>query len=150
LRYSHAVCRGLNTLMEQRLRILIADDHDIVRQGLRQLLEEEFPTVQLGEAVDTGTLIELANSSTWDIIVSDLVMPGGGGFYALEKIKESQPDIPFVILSTHPAEQYAQRATKAGATCFINKSSLPSGLVNAIQDILEKKNNSPQFSHILE
>jgi two-component system, NarL family, invasion response regulator UvrY len=124
------------------LRILIADDHDIVRQGLRQLLEEEFPSVHLGEAVDTGTLIELATSATWDIIVSDLVMPGGGGFFALEKIKEKTPDTPFVILSTHPAEQYAQRAERAGAACFINKSSLPSGLINAIQEILEKKKQS--------
>ena len=67
------------------LRILIADDHDIVRQGIRQLLLEEFNSVQVEEAIDTPTLIDLALSQDWDIIVSDLVMPGGGGFYALEK-----------------------------------------------------------------
>jgi two-component system invasion response regulator UvrY len=121
------------------LRVLIADDHDIVRQGLKQLLLEEFPQIHVEEAVDTTSLIEQALASSWDIIVSDLVMPGGGGFYALEKIKEKHPDIPIIILSTHPAEQYAGRATKAGAECFINKSSLPTGLVNAIHGILEKK-----------
>lgn len=121
-------------------RVLIADDHDIVRQGLKQLLLEEFPQVDIQEAVDTTTLIQQALASPWDIIISDLVMPGGGGFYALEKIKEKSPEIPVIILSTHPAEQYAQRATKAGAECFINKSALPSGLVNAVKDILEKKN----------
>ena len=61
------------------LRILIADDHDIVRQGIRQLLLEEFNSVQVEEAIDTPTLIDLALSQDWDIIVSDLVMPGGGG-----------------------------------------------------------------------
>jgi two-component system, NarL family, invasion response regulator UvrY len=104
------------------LRILIADDHDIVRQGIRQLLLEEFTSIQVEEAIDTPTLIDLALSQQWDIIVSDLVMPGGGGFYALEKIKQKTPDTPVLILSTHPAEQYAQRATKAGAEGFINKT----------------------------
>jgi len=124
------------------LRILIADDHDIVRQGIRQLLLEEFNSVQVEEAIDTPTLIDLALSQDWDIIVSDLVMPGGGGFYALEKIKQKTPDTPVLILSTHPAEQYAQRATKAGAEGFINKSTLPNGLVNAIQEIIEKKKSN--------
>jgi len=124
------------------LRILIADDHDIVRQGIKQLLLEEFASIEVEEAIDTSSLIDLALSQSWDIIISDLVMPGGGGFYALEKIKQKMPDTPVVILSTHPAEQYAQRATKAGAESFINKSTLPSGLVNAIQDILEKKKSS--------
>ena len=131
------------------LRVLIADDHDIVRQGLRQLLLEEFPDVQIQEAIDTTTLITYALAEPWDIIVSDLVMPGGGGFYALEKIKEKTPETPVIILSTHPAEQYAHRATKAGAECFINKSTLPGGLVNAIQAVLEKKNNSGKLTSFL-
>ncbi|MEO5564890.1 MAG: response regulator transcription factor [Chitinophagaceae bacterium] len=121
------------------LRVLIADDHDIVRQGIRQLLLEEFTSIQVEEAIDTSTLVDLATSQPWDIIISDLVMPGGGGFYALEKIKQKTPDTPVIILSTHPAEQYAQRATKAGAENFINKSTLPTGLINAMQAILEKK-----------
>jgi len=121
------------------LRVLIADDHDIIRQGIKQLLTDEFPEVEIGEAIDTTTLVELATTSDWDIVISDLVMPGGGGFYALEKIKQKTPDTPVLILSTHPAEQYAQRATKAGAEGFINKSTLPNGLVNAIQEIIEKK-----------
>lgn len=121
------------------LRILIADDHDIVRQGIKQLLADEFPPVYVGEAVDTTTLVELAMSDTWDIIISDLVMPGGGGFFALEKIKQGKPDQPVIILSTHPAEQYAQRATKAGAEEFVNKSTLPGGLIHAVQTVLAKK-----------
>lgn len=131
------------------IQVLIADDHDIVRQGLKQLLLEEFPHAQVQEAVDTITLIDKAVSQNWDIIISDLVMPGGGGFYALEKIKVKHPNTPVIILSTHPAEQYAQRATKAGAECFVNKSTLPSGLVNAIQAILEKKNDAGMVSPFL-
>jgi two-component system invasion response regulator UvrY len=131
------------------LRVLIADDHDIVRQGLKQLLLEEFPPVHIQEAIDTTMLIEHALAEHWDIIVSDLVMPGGGGFYALEKIKEKNPDIPVIILSTHPAEQYAHRAEKAGATFFVNKSTLPAGLINAIQSVLEKKSNFDSSSLFL-
>jgi two-component system, NarL family, invasion response regulator UvrY len=121
------------------LRVLIADDHDIIRQGIKQLLTDEFPEVEIGEAIDTTTLVELATTSTWDIVISDLVMPGGGGFYALEKIKQHDPNTPVIILSTHPAEQYASRATKAGAEEFVSKSSLPAGLVKAVQSIIDKK-----------
>jgi two-component system invasion response regulator UvrY len=131
------------------LRVLIADDHDIVRQGIKQLLLEEFTDVDIQEAVDTTTLIQKALSDTWDVIVSDLVMPGGGGFYALERIKQKSPEIPVIILSTHPAEQYANRAAKAGAEFFINKSTLPVGLINAIQSVLKKKNNSGRFTAFL-
>ena len=121
------------------LRVLIADDHDIIRQGIKQLLTDEFPEVEIGEAIDTTTLVELATTANWDIVISDLVMPGGGGFYALEKIKQHDPKTPVIILSTHPAEQYAARATKAGAEEFVSKSSLPAGLVKAVQSIIDKR-----------
>lgn len=129
----------MNILENFMLRILIADDHDIVRQGIKQLLADEFEPVHVGEAIDTTTLVELAMSDSWDIIISDLVMPGGGGFYALEKIKQGKPNQPVIILSTHPAEQYAHRAIKAGAEEFVNKSTLPTGLVEAVQHVLDKK-----------
>ena len=120
-------------------RILIADDHDIVREGLKDLLLEEFPLAFIGEANDTVSLIDLAISHSWDIVVSDIKMPGGGAFVALEKIKPQKPSLPIILISSNPAEQYADRAVKAGAEQFISKDSLSTELLKALQDILEQK-----------
>jgi len=121
------------------LRILIADDHPIVRQGLRQILIEEFSPLHLEEAEDTDTLIDKALAADWDLIISDLAMPGGGGIVALKKIKLIKKDVPVLIVSTYPAEQYASRVLKAGAETFVNKDSLPAGLVTAIRSTLARR-----------
>ena len=115
------------------LRILIADDHPVVRQGLKQILLDEFSPVLIGEAENTQSLIEKALEGEWDIVISDLAMPGGGGIVALKKIKLEKKELPVIIVSTYPAEQYAARVMKAGAQIFVNKDSLPSGLVNAVR-----------------
>lgn len=121
------------------LRILIADDHEIIRQVLKKILLDEFPFVHIEEAGDTSALVELADTQNWNIIISDLVMPGGGGLYALEKIKQKKPDIPVLIVSTHPSDQYAKLAVAAGAEEFINKNNLPEDLIAAIQRIIDSK-----------
>ena len=82
-------------------------------------------------------LLEKVSSDSWDLVISDLAMPGGGGFVALKKIKATKKKLPVVILSTYPAEQYAPRVLKAGADDFISKDSLPGGLVKAIRRILD-------------
>ena len=124
------------------LRIIIADDHPFVMQALKKIVEEEFPGVYIEEVSDTASLLEKALHEDWDLIVSDLVMPGGGGLAALKKIKAAKRMIPVLILSTYPSEQYAARVIKAGAENFISKDSLPGGLIKSIREILgsEKKN----------
>lgn len=119
------------------LRIIIADDHPVVMQALKKIIQEEFPGVYVEEATDTPTLLEkVSGDTTWDLVISDLAMPGGGGFVALKKIKASKKKLPVVILSTYPAEQYGPRVLKAGAEDFISKDSLPGGLIKVVRRIL--------------
>ena len=121
------------------LRVLIADDHEIVRRGLKQILLEGFAFIHVEEAVDCPSLVEKASTDTWDIIVSDLAMPGGGGLQALKQIKETLPDLSILILSIYPEEQYALSVMKSGAAGYLNKDAAPEKLVNAIQRILSGK-----------
>lgn len=124
------------------LRIIIADDHPVVLQALKKIILEEFPGIYVEEATDTQGLLEKVSGNSWDLVISDLAMPGGGGFSALKKIKATQKKLPVVILSTYPTEQYAPRVLKAGAEDFINKDSLPTGLIKVMKRILvdaEKK-----------
>ena len=109
-------------------------------QAIKKIILEEFPGVYVEEATDTLNLLEKISGDTfWDLVISDLAMPGGGGFVALEKIKSAKKKLPVIILSTHPAEQYAHRVLKAGADDFISKDSLPGGLIKAVQRILGTK-----------
>lgn len=119
--------------------MLIADDHPIVRQKLRQLLTEGFPLAFFEEASDTSSLLDGALNSEWDIIISDLAMPGGGGLHALQKIKKSKPCLPVLIISTYPAEQYAERVINAGAEAFLSKDSADTELALMVQKILDEK-----------
>jgi len=118
------------------LRMLIADDHEIVRRGLKQILAEGFAFAQIEEAGDCPTLVQKALAGEWSIIVSDLAMPGGGGLEALKQIKKVSPDMPVLILSIYPEDQYALRVLKAGASGYLNKDAAPEELVTAVQRIL--------------
>jgi len=118
-------------------RILIADDHIAIRQVLITILQDEFEHLHIGEAIDTPTLIEKAFSSHWDLIISDLAMPGGGGLYALKEIKQSKPEIPVLIVSTHPQEEYEKIVLAAGAEKYINKSNLAEQLISTIKKIVD-------------
>lgn len=118
------------------LKILIADDHEIVRRGIKQILLEEFSFVEIGEATDTGSLVEKAHAENWDIIISDLSMPGGGGLEALKQIHNQKPLQRILIISIYPEEQYAVRVIRAGASGFLNKDVATEELVKAIQTIL--------------
>jgi two-component system invasion response regulator UvrY len=121
------------------LRILIADDHTVVRKGLRLILLEEFPNAVIEEVGDAGELIKKVMSAEWDIVVSDVSMPGRSGLDSLQQIKLSHPDLPVLILSIHPEEQYALRALKAGASGYLSKDTASDELVKAVQKILLKK-----------
>jgi DNA-binding NarL/FixJ family response regulator len=118
------------------LRILIADDHTVVRKGLRQILLDEFPAAEIDEVADAEELIKKVMLSKWDVVVSDLSMPGRSGLDALQQIKLSHPELPVLILSIHPEEQYALRALKAGASGYLSKDTAPDELVKAVQKVM--------------
>lgn len=118
------------------MRILIADDHIIVRRGLRQILLEGFPDADIEEVPDAEELIKKTIQADWDVVISDLSMPGRSGLEALQQIKQIKPKIPVLILSIHPEEQYALRVLKAGAAGYLSKDLAPDELVNAVNRVL--------------
>ena len=132
------------------MKILIADDHAIVRRGLRQILSNVSDMEVAGEASNGTELLELVRSQRWDALVLDLNMPGQGGLDSLQEVKHIQPDLPILILSIHQAEQYALRVLKAGAAGYLNKESAPELLVEAIRKILSGgRYLTPKVSDIL-
>jgi len=114
------------------IRILLADDHAIVRKGLKQLILDEFPSAEVGEVGDVESLVASVMKGKWDVIVSDISMPGRSGVEALYQIKEINPSIPVLIMSMHPEDQYALRVLKAGASGYLNKDSVHEELIPAI------------------
>ncbi|MDB5249228.1 MAG: response regulator transcription factor [Segetibacter sp.] len=121
------------------MRILIADDHAIVRRGLRDILREEFPSAEIEEVSDTEDLINKVIKEEWSVVLSDLSMPGRSGLDALQYIKQNHPRLPVLILSVHPEDQYAIRTLKAGAAGYLNKDTAPDELVIAVRKVLSGK-----------
>jgi len=119
------------------IKILIADDHAIVREGLKQVVAEEPGLKVTGEAKDAIELIELVNENEFDIVVLDINMPGRSGLEALKDLKKIKPDLPVLILSMFSEDQYGLRALKAGASGYLKKVSAPTELVTAIKKIVE-------------
>jgi len=121
------------------LRIIIADDHTVVRRGLKQILLDEFPSAVIEEAADAELLLKKVFKEEWDIVISDLSMPGRSGMDALQQIKLHNPKLPVLILSVHSEEHYAIRVLKAGASGYLNKESAPEELINAVRRLLMGK-----------
>lgn len=119
------------------MRILIADDHAILRKGLKEILLEEYPSAHIEEVGDADTLFKKTLNSEWDVIITDLSMPGRSGLEALREIKQYSPKIPVLVLSIYPEDQYATRVLKAGASGYINKDTAPTELVKAVQRVLQ-------------
>ena len=117
------------------LNLLIADDHSIVRRGLRQILDETPDLKVGGEATNGREVMEKIRARSWDALVLDLAMPGSNGLDVLKQVKEHSPSLPVLILSMHEQDQYAGRALKAGASGYLPKESAPEELVNAIRRI---------------
>ena len=117
------------------MRILIADDHAIVRRGLKEILLEEYPFAAIGEASDAEEVVHKVLAEKWDIVLCDLNMPGRSGLDALKQIKQSYPKLPVLIMSMYPEDQYAVRALKAGAVGYLNKNSIHEELIKAIETV---------------
>jgi two-component system invasion response regulator UvrY len=125
------------------LRILIADDHEMIRKGVKQILHEEFSSLETCEADDTNSLIEKATFKDWDIIISDISMPGGGGLFAIKEIHQVKPNTPILIISMYHDEEYISQAINLGASGFLKKDLATDELINAIKEILGGNNYFP-------
>lgn len=118
------------------MRILIADDHAIVRKGLKQLILEEYPSAQLAGVKDTEELMFKLMEAPWDIVICDLNMPGRSGLDALHQIRQAYPSLPVLIMSMYPEDQYALRVLKAGASGYLGKDSIHEDIIKAIRTVL--------------
>jgi DNA-binding NarL/FixJ family response regulator len=136
--------------MADKIHVLIADDHAIVRQGLKQILSETEDMLVTGEADDGAEALALARQQPWDVFLLDVSMPNRNGIDTLKQLKKEFPRLPVLILSMHPEEQYAVRALKAGASGYLTKQSAPEQLVNAIRQVASgKKYLSPAVAQQL-
>ena len=117
------------------ISVFIADDHAIVRQGLKQIVSETADIQLAGEAADGYETLRLVRGGTCDVLVLDINMPGINGFDILRTLKQERPDLPVLVLSIHAEDQYAVRCLKAGAAGYLTKESAPEELVEAIRQV---------------
>jgi two-component system, NarL family, invasion response regulator UvrY len=117
-------------------RILIADDHELLRRGLKGILTEAFPKLVTGEAADAGQTLAAVKKERWDIVLLDINMPGRSGLEVLQDLKRLHPPLPVVVLSAFPEKDYAIRAFKLGASGYVSKQSAAKELLAAIHKAL--------------
>ncbi|HWS12097.1 MAG TPA: response regulator transcription factor [Rhodocyclaceae bacterium] len=136
--------------MLRPIRVLIADDHAIVRQGLRQILSDTEDMVVAGEASNGVEVVQMVRAGQFDLVLMDVSMPDRNGIDALKLIRKELPKLPILVLSMHPEEHYAIRALKAGAAGYLTKQSAPDLLVHAIRQVANgKKYVSPAVAEQL-
>ena len=120
-------------------RVLLVDDHAVVRKGLGHILRTGDDTLEIEEAENAFEALEKIRCATWDAAVIDIEMPGRHGIDLLKQIKKEQPSLPVLVLSVYPEEEYGVRVLKAGASGYLTKSSTPERLLGAVQKILTGK-----------
>ena len=118
------------------IRILIADDHPVVRRGLKQIVAEIPGMADADEAADGWEALSKVRAGDYDVVLLDITMPGKDGIDVLTQLKYEKPRLPILVLSMHPEEQFAVRALRAGASGYLTKESAPDELVTAIQKVL--------------
>ncbi len=116
-------------------KILIADDFPILREGVKETLSKVMP-VTIGEASDIPEMLRLIRTQPWDVLVLDVNFPGGSSIDALREVRREYPNLPILVLSMYPEEQYAVRMLKAGANGYLTKTAIPAELVQAIKKVL--------------
>ncbi len=117
-------------------RILLVDDHPIVRQGIKQVLSGAFHPALVGEAANAEEGLNEARNTDWDVMVLDLTLPGISGLDLLKDLRRERPTLPVLVLSMHPPDQFARRAMNAGASGYLTKDSAPTELVKAISEVM--------------
>ena len=119
------------------MKVLIADDHAVVRRGLQQILSDEYQDIVFGEAADANQAVDdVRQDPSWDVVILDITMPGRSGLDALKEIKKERPGLPVLVLSIHPEDQFATRVLKAGASGYMTKETAPDELVTAINKVM--------------
>lgn len=117
------------------IKILVADDHAIVREGLKQILVETSGIIVAGEASDGNQALNQVRKGDYDLVLLDIAMPGLSGLEVLKQLKSERPDLPVLMLSMYPEEQYAVRTLRAGASGYLTKQSAPDELIAAIRKV---------------
>ena len=117
------------------IKILIADDHAVVRRGLKQIVSETPDMIVAAEAITGHEVLDKVRGNDYDAVILDISMPGGDGLEILKQLKKAKPKIPILVLSVHPEDQYAVRALKAGAAGYLTKDSAPGELISAIRRV---------------
>src|SRR3982751_5541246 len=118
------------------MKILLTDDHAVVRHGLKQILADHFKTAVFGEARNATEALDSVWKENWDVVVLDITMPGRSGLEVLKEIKKSRPKLPVLMLSMHPEDQFAVRLLKIGASGYMTKESAPNELVGAVKKVI--------------
>ena len=122
--------------MYKKIKILIADDHSVVRNGVIKSLASIFPNIEFGEAANAPDTLRLFNETKWDLVLLDISMPGRNGLETLKDLKLSKPEIPVIIFSMYPEDQFAVRAIKTGAAAYLTKDISSKELGEIIKTIL--------------
>ena len=117
-------------------RVLIADDHAILRRGLKEILTRELEGVSCGEAENAQQVLAETQSREWDLVILDITMPGRSGVDLVRNLRSSHPHLPILVLSMHPEDQYGKRVLRAGASGYMTKESAPEELIKAIKKLL--------------
>jgi two-component system invasion response regulator UvrY len=118
------------------IRALIADDHAVVRQGLKQILGDTPEMLVAGEATNGQEVLDKVRAEPWDVVVLDISMPDRSGLDVLKQLRSERPKLPVLVLSMHSEDQYAVRVLKAGASGYLTKDSAPDELVKAIRKVV--------------
>ncbi len=118
------------------IRIVIADDHSVVRRGIREILADEADMEVIAEACTAQELLDLLSTQRCDAVVLDIGLPGRSGLEVLDQLRQGRPSIPILIHTMHPEEQFAVRAFRAGAAGYLTKDSAPAELVKALRRIV--------------
>ncbi len=118
------------------IRILLVDDHAVVRRGLREILRESIAEAVFGEAESGAGALEEARAGGWDIVVLDVSLPDRGGLEVLKELRQEHPRLPVLMLSMHPEEQFAVRALRAGASGYVAKKTVAEDIVSAVRRVL--------------
>jgi DNA-binding NarL/FixJ family response regulator len=118
------------------IKILVADDHAIIRKGLKQIVSDKSDMLVHGEAANGHEVLNKIRKTDYDAVVLDISMPGMDGLDILKQLKIEKPKLPVLVLSIHPEEQYAMRALKAGASGYLTKESIPDEMITAIRKIV--------------
>jgi two-component system invasion response regulator UvrY len=117
------------------IRILVVDDHPVVRRGICQILTSHFDEAIIGEADDAASGVAKASTDEWDVVLLDVSLPGQTGLDALKQIHKQRPTLPILVLSIHPANQFAHRALSAGGLGYLTKDCAATELVDAIEEV---------------